>query len=46
MPALLLERDLENAVRPPSVDLIQEPSRGAVLSDVEAGAADPTGDLG
>src|SRR3990172_4308209 len=37
---------LANAMRLPLVDLIQEPSCGDVLSDVEAGTADPTGDLG
>jgi len=32
-------------MRLPLVDLIQEPSRGNVLSDVEAGTDEPTGDL-
>jgi hypothetical protein len=35
----------DNAERLPLVDLIRGPSRGDVLSDVWAGAADATGDL-
>ena len=42
---LLAELDRDNAIRPPPVNLIHEPSRGAVHSDVWAGATDPTGDL-